>query len=318
MSRVNTVLGPIHAEEMGVTGCHEHITWGPPGWDYDPEWWFHYPKVYSKCLADLIDYRGQGGNTIVDCAGLGFGRDVEFYRMLSLYSGVNVVVPTGFWAGVGVYNHFVEKDLDYLVDLFVKELTEGIGATGIKAGFIKVGIGEEISEFDKHLHRAAARAAIATGCSITTHAAWDGMQVLDLFQEEGLDLSRVIIAHCAHKEAMDLERDIKMAELGAWVSYDSFTVEPHWAVTHYAIADEIRADIVKGFIDAGHIDQMLLSSDNNLFSLGWSRSSPYAGKTTTADFLRNTPGNLRRVGIDEETFWRVMVENPKKVILLQP
>jgi predicted metal-dependent phosphotriesterase family hydrolase len=316
MAQVNTVLGPIHSEEMGVTMCHEHITWGPPGWDHDPEWWFHYPKVYSKCLADLVDLRNHGGETIVDCAGIGFGRDIEFYRMLSLYSGVNVVVPTGFWAGIGVYNYFLEKDMTYLVDLMIKELTEGIGDTGIKAGFIKVGVGEHTSDFDLLLHRAAARAAMETGCSITTHAAGEGLRVLKIFEDEGLDLDRVIVAHCAHNHAMDLERDKIMAKMGAWVSYDSFTVEPSWAVTHYAQADEVRADAVKGFIDAGFIDRLLLSSDNNLFSLGWSRSSPYAGKTTQADFMRNTPGNLKRVGIEEETFWRIMVENPKKVIPL--
>jgi hypothetical protein len=111
---------------------------------------------------------------------------------------------------------------------------------------------------------------------------------------------------------MDLERDKTMARMGAFCSYDTFTIEPVWNVGVYAGADEIKADLVKGFVDAGYIDRLILSSDVNLFGLGWTRSSPYTGKTTMADMLRTL-----RVGIAEETFWRVMTENPKKVLPIQ-
>jgi predicted metal-dependent phosphotriesterase family hydrolase len=317
MVHVNTVLGPIHPDELGVTGMHEHIVWGPPGWEFDPEWFFNYPKVFAKCLADLAEYRELGGRTIVCCSGIGLGRDVEFYRMLSRYSGVHIVVPTGFWAAAGMYSYFAAKDVDYLADLFVAELTQGIGQTGITAGHIKVGIGDSVSKQDVLLHRAAARAAKRTGAVVTSHCAWRALEVLDVLMEEGLDPSRIIVSHCSHGLAIDPGRDKKLAAMGAWISYDSFTVTNSWAVTHYAHPDEERADVVRQLIEAGFIDRMLLSSDNNLFSLGWSRSSPYVGKATVADFLRYTPGKLRRVGISEETFWKLLVENPRKVLTIQ-
>jgi predicted metal-dependent phosphotriesterase family hydrolase len=316
MAYVNTVLGPIHPNELGPTGAHEHVVWGPPGWDYDPEWWFHYPRMFAKCLADLAEYRELGGKTIVCCSGIGLGRDIEFCRILSRYSGVQIVVPTAFWAAAGMYNYFLDKDVDYFTELFVRELTQGIGKTGIKAGHIKVGIGRTMSEADTLLHRAAARAAKRTGAVVTSHCAWGALDVLDVMKSEGLDLSRVIISHCSHGEAMDAERDKKVASMGAWISYDSFSVTNTWAVTHYAQPDEKRADLVKHIIDAGFKHRMLLSSDNNLFSLGWSRSSPYVGKATSADFLRFTPGKLRRVGISEETFWSILTENPKRAFAI--
>jgi len=318
MSYVNTVLGPIHPDELGVTACHEHIFWGPPGWEYDPEWWFHYPKVFAKCLADLVEYRELGGKTIVDCSGIGLGRDVELYRMFSKYSGVHVVLSTGFWAEGGIYNYFLDRGIDYMENLFVHELTQGIGNTGVKAGVIKVGHGhDEITELEEHQFRAAARASKRTGCAIITHGAWLGIEELEIFQSEGLDLSRVIVSHCDDASSFDSERDKKMAQMGAWASYDTWSIEPTWAVTHYCAADEIRADLVKAFIDAGFIDRLLLSSDVNLFSLGWSRSSPYVGKSTMADLLRYAPDRLRRVGINEDVFWEIMTENPKKVIPIQ-
>ena len=80
MSYINTVLGPIHPQELGATMAHDHILWGPPGWEYDPDWWFHYPKVFAKCLADFIEYRRLGGKAMVDCSGIGFGAAVIFFR----------------------------------------------------------------------------------------------------------------------------------------------------------------------------------------------------------------------------------------------
>jgi len=318
VSYVNTALGPIHPDELGVTATHEHILWGPPGWEYDPEWWFHYPKVFAKCLADLVEYRTLGGKTVVDCGGIGLGRDVELYRMFSKYSGVHIVLSTGFWAEGGFYNHFLDKDIDYLEDLFVRELTQGIGNTGVKAGVIKVGHGhDEITELEDRLHRAAARAAKRTGCAIITHGAWFGLKQLEIFQSEGLDLSRVIVSHCSDAEAIDLERDKTMAKMGAWPNYDSFRHEPSWSTAAHGMADELKADLVKAMIDAGFIDKILLSGDVNLFSLGYIRSNPYVGKSAMADLLRYVPSKFRRLCINENVFWRIMTENPKKVIPIQ-
>ncbi|OGA21228.1 MAG: hypothetical protein A3I01_19440 [Betaproteobacteria bacterium RIFCSPLOWO2_02_FULL_65_24] len=318
MACVNTVLGPIHPDELGVTATHEHILWGPPGWEYDPEWWFHPPKVFAKCLADLVEYRELGGTTVVCCSGIGLGRDVELYRMLSRYSGVHIIAASGFHEGRNISPHFQDKSIDEMAALFEHEVSAGIGDSGVKAGFIKVGHGHyDISELEEREHRAAARAARRTGCAIITHGAWFGLQELEIFASEGLDLSRVVVSHCSSANVMDIERDKAMAGMGAFCSYDTFTIEPTWNVGSYAGDDERKADLVKAFIDAGHIDRLILSSDVNLFSLGWTRSSPYTGKTTMADMLRYLPGVLRRVGISESTFWKVMTENPKKVLPIE-
>ena len=315
MSHVNTVLGPIHPDQLGVTAAHEHIFWGPPGWEYDPEWWFHPPKVYAKCLADLREYRQLGGDTIVCCSGIGLGRDVEFYRMLSKHSGVNVVAGTGFHEGRNISPYFTGLSADEMANLFVHELTEGIGDSGVMAGYIKVGHSHvNISELEDRQHRAAARAALRTGCAIITHGAWFGLAELEIFESEGLDLSRVIVSHCSASEAINLERDKEMAARGAFCSYDTFTIEPTWNMADYAGIDEIKVDALKGFIDAGCAERLIISSDVNLFSVGWARSAPLAGKSTMADLLRYIPGLFTRVGLTEDLFWSVMRDNPKKVL----
>ncbi|MFC1893630.1 phosphotriesterase [Chloroflexota bacterium] len=318
MAYVNTVLGPIHPDEMGATSPHEHILWGPPGWRYDPEWWFHYPKVFQKCLADLVEFRRLGGRTIVDCSGIGLGRDVELYRMLSEFSGVQVVLSTGFWAGTGVHNFFLDKDIDYLEELFVHELMQGIGSTGVKAGVIKIGTGfSEFNDFEVRQHRAAARAAKRTGCAIITHGIQFAMEELDIFESEGLDLSRVIISHIYTVGATDLERDKIMAKRGAWLLDDHWTLNDTWQCAHYGISDEIRADLTKAAFDAGLGDRLLIGADANLYCVGWQRSNPYTGRTTIADLIRVVPGKLCRVGISEDVFWRMLTEYPKQIIPIQ-
>ncbi len=37
MAQVNTVLGPIHPKQLGMTSLHEHILFSTPGWEYSPE-----------------------------------------------------------------------------------------------------------------------------------------------------------------------------------------------------------------------------------------------------------------------------------------
>ncbi|MFC1893620.1 phosphotriesterase [Chloroflexota bacterium] len=319
MGYVNTVLGPIHPDELGVTSAHEHIFWGTPGWEYDPEWWFHYPKVFAKCVADLKEYRGLGGNTIVEVSGMGLGRDVELYRMISKHSGVNVVLSTGFWADSGFYNYFRDKDIDYMEELFVREVTQGIGDTGAKAGVIKVGNSVfELTDLEERLHRAAARAAKRTGCTIVTHGSqWLPWLLTDIFKSEGLDPSRVIHSHLDGADAIDLERDKALARMGSWVAYDDWGYLDAWYYGHYAMADEVRADLTKAMIDAGFANRLLLATGANLFSLGWQRSNPYVGKHAVEHVLRFAPGHLRRVGISEDVFWEIMTENPKQVLPIQ-
>ncbi|MFC1894195.1 phosphotriesterase [Chloroflexota bacterium] len=315
---MNTVLGPIPPNELGVTSAHEHILWGPPGWEYDPEWWFHYPKVFDKCLADLKEFRNLGGNTIVEVSGIGLGRDVDLYRMLSKYSGVNIVLSTGFWADTGFYNHFRDKDVGFLKELFVRELTQGIGDTGVKAGVIKVANSiYGFTELEIRLYRAAARAAKQTGCAVVTHGVRVALKQLDILENEGLDPSRVIVSHCDSLISADLERDKAVARRGAWVVYDHWGNIPPWSPTHYCGADEVAADQSKALIDAGCTDRLLLATDVNLFSLGWMKSSPYVGKSTMSGLLLIAPGKLRRVGISEDTFYKMVTENPKQVVPIQ-
>ena len=162
MKKVNTVLGPVSPEQIGTTNMHEHLIWANAGSQYSPEAnkLFSPPEVFSKLYDTLIQYKNAGGKTIVDCSGIGMGRDIDIYCTVSRASGVNIVACTGFWAQENIVPYFLSKDIDYLQGLFIRELTCGMGTTNVKAGFIKVGNGKSgVTPFEETTYRAAARAS---------------------------------------------------------------------------------------------------------------------------------------------------------------
>jgi len=88
--------------------------------------------------------------------------------------------------------------LPEMAETFIKEITEGIGGSGIKAGIIKVATqANRISPCEEMVLRAAARTAKATGTRITTHTddGAMGREQLDIFAAEGVNLRHVIVGH---------------------------------------------------------------------------------------------------------------------------
>ena len=103
MSRVNTVLGPIAAEELGLVAVHEHIGYGMPGSELDTQWWKTPEQRYEETVPKLRQFaeysRAYGGPTFVDATGICNGRDVDYYKSLSAKTGVHIVAATGFVGG---------------------------------------------------------------------------------------------------------------------------------------------------------------------------------------------------------------------------
>lgn len=313
MPHLNTILGAIHPEEMGITAVHEHIMWGLPGWECDPGSWFDIKRVFEKCHNELIDFRLLGGRTYVDCSGIGLGRDLDIYVKLATATGVNIVASTGFWAEEGIAPYFHTKDTDYFEELFVRELTQGMGHSRVKAGVIRVGNNARaFTKLEEMQYRAAARAARRTGAPVITHGAHLALKQLEILLEEKLDPSRIIISHLDSKDATDLERDKKIARAGAYVSYDHLGIEG-WSQMPYAMPDERRLELVSAMLQAGFQERLLLSSGSRSWSLG--RAEPFLHNA--GHMLRYFLPKLKKTGISEQAINRILVDNPKRVLPIQ-
>ena len=252
---VMTVCGPIPPARLGVTLSHDHVL--IDAWDM--------VRSYSVILDDeavateeLFRYQRAGGSAICDPTTCDLGRDPEALRRVSEATGVHIVMGSG-WYRPATYPTYIEQEgPGQLAERLIAELTQGVGATGIRPGFIGE-IGTErhfIAPATERVFRATARAHVATGCPIVTHTTHSGelaIAQLDLLEEEGADPARVIISHLGDKRSPG--GLMAIARRGAWLSVDNLGF-----VAGYAPLD-IRARNVVALWEAGYGNRVLLGND---------------------------------------------------------
>lgn len=315
MAQVNTVLGPIHPKQLGVTSLHEHIVFSTPGWEYSPEAReaFDAPRVFERIYNDLLEFKAAGGRTLVDVSGIGIGRDIEFYVCLARFSGVQIVACTGFWAERKILPYFAERDIDYHTSLYIKELTQGMATTNVRAGVIKVGnSGDRFTKLEELTYRAAARASKKTGAAIVTHGTQFARKQVEILLDEKVDPTRVIISHLDAAYALDIERDKEIARKGFYIGYDHIGTLATWSKAAYAMPDEKRIEMVLEMIRAGFLKQLVLANDTN----GWSAGIVHRGTQdhTYAHLLQNFVPALLKAGVTEEQINTMLVETPERVL----
>lgn len=316
MSRVNTVLGPIPTAELGFVAVHEHIGYGMPGCEFDTRWWKSPEQRYAETVPKLRAFHEYGGGTFVDATGICNGRDVDYYKSLSAKTGVHIVACTGFVGGDTALAFFARASVEYLTAQFMHEITVGIGDSGAKAGIIKVGVsrGFRMSELDKRIYRAAARAAVATGVPIFTHLAVDAEPAIAIFAEEGLPLHRVLFGHADDGVSQGKVRDTEIADQGGRIGFDTFGYDlelpdpPFWGRPR-----QERLDHLLRFIRGGYLDRVLASADANCSPLGW----PGVKGHTVNYLFEDLIPDLRAAGIDDDTIHTLFVENPASFLTIQ-
>jgi predicted metal-dependent phosphotriesterase family hydrolase len=308
---VQTVRGPIAPGELGVTLPHEHTAislWQIPGrWDY-----WELRRDETVILDELGRFREAGGRTIVDLTLPGVGRDPVWLRSLSESSGLSIVMGAG-WYREPYYPAEAlidRRSVDSLADEIVRDATEGVGGSGIRAGIIgEIGTDKPwLSAREERVHRAVARAARRTGLAITTHAVQSavGLDQLRVFEEEGADLSRVVIGHADSNPS--LEYYLAIVERGATVEFDflgmGFTpLERHGEGRVVELIGELLA--------RGHAERILLSQDvchdSQLTRYG---GNGYAYLATT--FLPR----LREAGVSDAELRTITIDNPRRLLTI--
>ena len=259
---IQTVTGTCRPAELGTTLMHEHLLIGWPGWESDtaaPRW--DRAEAKRRCVDRMQELRGLGVSALVDPCPIDLGRDVEFAAEVAQASGVHVVCATGLYkeeSGAAAYYKFrgpFADSVSEMTEIFVKELTEGIGATGIRAGLIKVATGpHRVTDYERLVLTAAARAHLATGAPITSHTdeGTMGREQLAILSEAGVDPRRVIIGHSCG--SADLRYHVDLLDRGAYLGFDRFGLE-------LLQPDRLRLAALIGLLGIGFERQIVLSHD---------------------------------------------------------
>jgi len=306
LGTIQTVLGPIKPDVLGIADIHEHLICSPPSpWrDQDPDLVL---DDYQKATEELQSFKDSGGSALVEWSTLDYGRDVLTLQCLSIQTGVHIVAATGYLKGRYCAPFVAEKSIANLVDLLVDELTEGVGDRGVRPGVIKAGSGPgSMNAEDEKILRAAARAHHRTGVPIVTHTetGTEGLEQLSLLREEGVNASRVIVGHVDRN--LDLASLLSLAETGAYLAFDSVGKEKYGS-------DKTRICLIRKLLDGGFGHQILLGSDLGRRSY-W---VTHGGNPGLAYLLSQFVPWMKIEGIPHSAIQDILVNNPREALQIR-
>jgi phosphotriesterase-related protein len=339
----HTTAGPLTRDEIGNVLAHQHmfVEYGahPPTAfaDVDPE------MVYEVIGPWLEEAKALGIGTFVDPTPLGVGRRPDIVKYAADRAGLPTMMVTGIYREPFMPDWVYEASVGEIADFFRTEFTEGVGDTGVPAGWIKVsqnGTGMTLTE--RKVLEAACIVARETGAAIGSHIALWGssagptaLAVMDALEGFGcpLDEQRFIWIHAGVEAGaagsptevtdvvgVDSGMDYLMEALrrGAYLSLDSIG-SPFWGGTYADYADSIER--IRQFVDAGYADRILIGSDTGWFDPGqpagfelqqvdgtWTMVGDYAGDYSMIP--KEFVPAMREAGFSEELINKLMQDNP--------
>lgn len=319
MAEVQTVRGPVPAEQLGRTLMHEHVfVLGeemrqnypdyPNRWDEDAR--------VADAVEKLKQCKSRGIDTIVDPTVIGLGRYIPRIQRINEQVDINIIAATGLYT----YNeipfqfHYTGPGLLFdrpepMVELFVGDIREGIAGTQVKAALLKCAIEEQgLTPGVERVMRAVGQAHVETGTPITVHTnvhTKSGLVAQKVLAEEGVDLSKVVIGHSG--DSTDLDYLCELADAGSYLGMDRFGLD-------VLLPFEQRVDTVAELARRGYAEKMVLSHDASCF-IDWFSEEAKAEAVPNWIFTHISDDvlpALRERGVTEEQIETMMVNNPRR------
>ncbi len=349
MAQISTVNGPIAPENMGITMAHVHLLFEltvaeqrqlQPDMTASERALQDKPitmdilgllrrKMYAvkenmimgdveEAISELMLYKRMGGMSVAEASCIGLRRDPEGLRQISGATGVHILCSTGWYISASHPPFVLESSLEELSDYIVRELTEGIESSDIRAGFIKAAMSARTPDVpftgeEEKVLRAGARAQSLTGAAMTMHPAhhlglakhWH--TYLDIILQEGGDLGKCILNHMEFWSS-DLDYQKSLLDRGVTLSYDQFGAEDYVRPGRCKPSDQARVQGVVSLLKAGYAGQLVLSNE----AARKTHLKKYGGYGY-AHVLENIVPDLRYFGVEEEQIHTMLVENPRRI-----
>jgi phosphotriesterase-related protein len=338
-TNIQSVLGAIASEAMGITLMHEHLL-------MSFSTWHHPPKTTSRMtlrdaplslsilgelrmdpfvnLDNLQQYdvnlssqeaqrfADLGGQTILDPTNRGIGRDPHALSAISRRTGMTVVMGSGYYLEVSHPPIVRQMTHDDIAAEIEGDLKEGVDETEIRAGFIgEIGVSARFTSEEEKVLRGAARAQTRSHVPLMIHLpAWERLasRVLDVVAEEGVRLDCVILCHM-NPSWRDFDYQAGLAQRGAYLEYDMISMDYYYADQNAQCpSDEENAAAIQNLIRAGLVDRILISQDVFLKMM----LTAYGG-FGYGYILRHFVPRLRRRGVTKEEITKLLETNPRRV-----
>jgi phosphotriesterase-related protein len=316
---IETATGAIESSSLGRVLMHEHVFVISPEMQQNvPEDWGDEESRLDDAATRLKELKASGIDTILDPTALGLGRYIPRIATLASRIDLKIVVATGLYTFVEVPPYWRLRGPgsgpsggDPMVDLFVRDITEGVAGTGVKAGVIKCATDRPgVTPDVERVLRACARAHRATGAPITTHthaASRRGLEQQEIFRSEGVDLTRVVIGHSGDTD--DLDYLEALIDNGSILGMDRFGIDGYLPTAE-------RVAVVAELCRRGYADRMVLSHDAACY-LDW-----VPGEIPPADrpnwhylhISRDVLPALRAAGVTETQIDTMLIDTPRRFL----
>jgi phosphotriesterase-related protein len=318
MAQVSTTRGAIDSSQLGVTLMHEHVfVLDTEILQNYPEEWGAEEKRVADAISRLNELKSRGVDTIVDLTVIGLGRYIPRIVEISQQTKINIIVATGIYTyhNAPLYFHFRGPGTalggpELMVDMFVRDITEGIAGTQVRAGILKCATDEPgVTKDVERILRATAQAHRQTGVPISTHTHARKRVGLDqqrIFREEGVDLSRVVIGHSG--DTTDLDYLEELIGSGSYIGMDRFGIDT-------ILSFEDRVNTVAEMCKRGHANKMVLSHDAACYN-HWLPERPLPAILPRWHYLHihnDVIPALKQKGVTDDQLTEMLVENPRRI-----
>ena len=341
--KVQTVLGLINPDELGVTLSHEHLlcdssfrfkeaedktlAYGPVRIE-NLEW--HKRNQHSSldnfrlldeatAISELTRFKESGSGSVIDMGNIGLCRDPEGLARISKVTGVNIVMGAGYYVGDSHPAELATRPGESISEEIIRDITVGVGDTGVKAGVIgEIGCSYPLMETEVKVLKASAHAQLETGAPVNIHPGQSmssPMEIIEFLRENGGDIKHTAMSHVGNRHGMDTGLSVELAETGCYIEYDSFGNYQNPIIlpekTFYALSDWQRIQCIKKLIENGFLDQLLISHDV-FYKIDLCRYGGYG-----YDHINRTVIPLMHMnGINDNEIHAMLVDNPKRFFKL--
>jgi phosphotriesterase-related protein len=316
---IETATGPVDSSELGRVLMHEHVfIISPEMKDNVPEEWGDEETRLADAARRLTELKQSGIDTILDPTALGLGRYIPRIATLASRIDLKIIVATGLYTFNELPHYWQARTpgsgpdgSDPMVNLFVRDITEGIAGTGVKAAVIKCATDRPgVTPDVERVLRACARAHRETGAPITTHTharSRRGLEQQAIFKEEGVDLERVVIGHSGDTD--DLDYLLELIDNGSILGMDRFGIDGYLPT-----ADRVK--VIAELCKRGYADRMVLSHDASCY-LDWIPGEIPPSTMPHWHYLhisRDVLPMLREAGVTDAQIDTMLIDTPRRFL----
>ena len=341
--KVQTVLGPVSPQSLGITLMHEHLVvdlecnFQQPD-EASERAWVHAPISMDRlgglvrrsyynldtirmwdtdaAINEVLLYKYAGGSSLVDTTSIGIGRDPLALAHISRATGLNIVMGGSYYVPSSHPSDMHEKSEDEITAEIIRDITVGVGETGVRMGIIgEVGMSWPLTDNLRKVLRASARAQAETGAPITIHPGAQDLAthgILDVLVAAGAEPERTIMGHLG-LSVTDRAALKSLAETGCFLEYDHLGTFEDTSKTYprrdYVVSDVQEMEKLEFLIGEGHLDQVLIAHDV-CYKYHHTR---YGGKGF-AHILDNIVPRMRKRGFTDDQINAMLVDNPRRAL----